>query len=108
MEHAWAILEAAGMPDGALRPRPVRLPLPEALREAVGWAQEHLDELPAARRDPLRAWLRGFRHHWPARFASLFGDTGERFVDRLMAEPMDDNRYLKLRRIAIDNLSAVL
>lgn len=107
MERAWAILEAAGMPDGALRPRPCRLPPAAELRFAVTWAEEHLAQLSAARRDPLRAWLRALRHHWPERFAGLFGETGERFVERLMAEPMDDNRYLKLRRIAIENLAGV-
>lgn len=108
METAWAILEAAGMPDGAVRPRPHRLPRAEELQFAVAWAKEHLEELPDARRDPLRAWLRALRHHWPTRFADLFGEVGERFVEQLMAEPMDDNRYLKLRRIAIENLARVL
>lgn len=108
MDYAWAILEAAGMPDGAIRPRPTKLPPDVDLRLALAWAEEHSGELPEARRDPLRAWLRAFAHHWPARFADLFGDAGERFVAQLMAEPMDANRYLKLRRIAIENLSAVV
>jgi hypothetical protein len=58
--------------------------------------------------EPLLAWLRGWRHHWPRSFAATFGAAGDTLVARLQARGVDPDRYLKLRRIAVENLAAVL
>ena len=55
---------------------------------------------------PLLAWLAGFRHHWPHRFREVLGDVGDTAMEALTRALDDRNRYLKLRRIAIANLSA--
>ncbi len=93
-----------GLPDGAIRPAPrgpfdaarVRM----AVREVI--ASPDLDVV------PLLAWLRAWQHHWPNHFRATLGADGERVVEGLRARLEDENRYLKLRRIAIENLAAVL
>ena len=93
----------AGLPDGAIRPPP-RGPFDAArVRAAVR-------EAAAAPRDvaPLLAWLRAWQHHWKSHFRATLGDEGVEIVERLRARLDDENRYLKLRRIAIENLAAIL
>lgn len=58
-------------------------------------------------REPLLAWLRGFRQHFPGEFAQLLGTAGEAAITRLEAFPFDSNRYLKLRRIAVEHLAGL-
>ena len=57
---------------------------------------------------PLLAWLRAWQQHWGSHFRRTLGDEGDQIVKRLRASLDDENRYLKLRRIAIENLSAML
>jgi hypothetical protein len=57
---------------------------------------------------PLLAWLRAWQQHWGASFVATFGAEGDRIVAALRARLDDENRYLKLRRIAIENLAALL
>lgn len=98
-----SLLEAAGVPIGA--PRPVRsIPDPDALRATL----EELSRtrIPEELKEPLRAWLRGYRHHWPEEFVTTLGSAGAALLEVLEAEESDPNRYLKLRRIAIANLAA--
>ncbi len=59
-------------------------------------------------RECLLAWLRGFRQHWPEGFARIVGQVGDDTIARLAVTGFDPNRYLKLRRIAIENLSRML
>lgn len=106
VESAWETLREAGVPDGPLRPPPRQLH-PSALRSAVAEVAAGLGRLEPRRRDPLRAWLRAFRHHWPQRFAEVLGPAGDACLDQL-PEPDDADRYLKFRRIAIANLAGVL
>ena len=107
MDDAWEELQAAGVPDGAPRPAP-RGPLDAArLRRAFATATSG-PPLPERRRETLHAWLAAFRHHWPARFSAVLGDDGDRALARLAATPGDPNRYLKLRRIALENLAHLL
>lgn len=104
-EPELEILAAAGVPLGAPRPAPRALPEPDLLRRAV------FDVVPAMSaedRIPCVAWLAGFRHHWPTRFRELFGHRGELLVEELRESVPDANRYLKLRRIAIENLAGVV
>lgn len=78
------------------------------LPSVVSRMSEGLDGLDPSRREPLLAWLRAWKHHWPEQFQRTLGATGERCLARLEAAPMDPNRYLKLRRIAVENLSRLL
>ncbi len=105
MEEAWKALEAAGLPDGAPRPRPTRLDFP-ALRGALGALDARA--LSDLQRVILLAWLEGWRHHWPSRFERELGSVAGDLCAQLASRPIDQNRYLKLRRIAVENLSAVL
>jgi hypothetical protein len=104
---AWEVLVEAGLPDGAVRPRPCRLDRPR-VREAIGYLAQHSEALEPRQVEPLLAWLRGWRHHWRESFVTGVGADGERLIARLEARAPDPNRYLKLRRIAVENLSRVL
>lgn len=100
-------LEACGMPTGAPRRVPVG-PVPvDRLRSALVRVLEALERDPDLA-VPLLAWLQAFRQHWPSRFAEVLGADGEGAIDRLTPLVTDENHYLKLRRIAIENLSARL
>jgi hypothetical protein len=57
---------------------------------------------------PYAAWLAAWEHHWPTRFHTVFGDAGRDLASRLRARVEDPNRFLKLRRIAIENLAGIL
>lgn len=108
MDDAWEVLSGSGLPEGPIR-RPPRGPLdPASVRAAVTALNARCDEIEPWRREPLLAWLRGFRHHWPERFATVLGPPGDECISKLSAQAHDTNRYLKLRRIAIENLSHVL
>lgn len=99
------LLASAGVPLGAVREAPRRLPDREALRRAVFEVARQLspDELV-----PIAAWLSGWEHHWPTSFVDTFRTEGIELLARLRAGVPDANRYLKLRRIAIENLAHVL
>ena len=97
-----------GLPDGAVRTKPVG-PLPCAeVRAALAATLDGLDQLDPRRREPLLAWLKAWEHHWPKSFREILGETGGRCLSRLLEAPVDPNRYLKLRRIAIENLAGLL
>jgi hypothetical protein len=104
VERAWEVLRAAGVPDGAIRPSPRSLPEAPALRAAL---QEVLAEEPltvSRSLEALNAWLAAFRQHWPSRFGAVLGPEGIAAHARLDRLDFDRNRYLKLRRIALENL----
>jgi hypothetical protein len=71
-------------------------------------AQSRFGPLAPAQRECLLAWLRGFRHEWPSRFQAILGPLGSRAIAELDDPRCDPNRYLKLRRIAIENLAGTL
>jgi hypothetical protein len=102
---AIEILARAGAPVGPPRAAPSSLPDDAELRRAAFWVASHVapDDLV-----PHVAWLSAFRHHWPTRFSSVFGRRGEELLAELRRAVADENRYLKLRRIAVENLAAVL
>jgi hypothetical protein len=77
----------------------------DALADVV---QSRFEPLAPAQRECLLAWLRGFRHEWPGRFQSILGTLGARAIAELDDPRFDPNRYLKLRRIAIENLAGSL
>jgi hypothetical protein len=109
MADAWEVLCAWGVPSGAIRPRPTApfaaAEVADALAEV---AVSRFEALSAAQRECLLAWLRGFRHEWPERFQTILGALGSRAIAELDDPRVDPNRYLKFRRIAIENLAGSL
>ena len=99
------ILRSAGVPIGAPRPAPQTMPDDASLRRAVSSLEARLGDDDVI---PYAAWLAAWEHHWPARFDVVFGQTGRDLARRLRSRVDDPNRYLKLRRIAIENLAGVL
>jgi hypothetical protein len=87
-------------------PRAPRRQTSNSAREAL--AAVDVRAIDPARREPLLAWLRGYRQHWPDRWATQVGALGERKIAELEQSPIDVNRYLKLRRIAIANLARLI
>lgn len=63
------------------------------------------DDLDESMRQSLFAWLRGFERHWPAQFEAVLGVEGKAALRALAGAGSDMDRYLKLRRIAIENLA---
>lgn len=107
MDDAWETLVELGLPWGAIRPPP-RGPLdPERARAALRAVAASGPPAPA-RVAPLLAWLKAWRHHWPDSFDDALGPDGHAIVARLEAALDDPNRYLKLRRVAIENLAGIL
>jgi len=107
VNDAWKLIEAAGMPDGAPRAPGGRLDR-EELGRALAHVLDRIDELSVEHREPLLAWLRAFEHHWPERFHAELGSTGSRLSAALRSRSFDANRYLKLRRIAVENLAHLI
>jgi hypothetical protein len=104
MDAPWETLILAGMPDGAVRRPPASVDL-DAIRRALSTLD--VAALTDGQRVVLLAWLDAFRQHWPSRYeAELEGFGGLRAA--LHRLPLDANRYIKLRRIAIENLASVL
>ena len=79
-----------------------------ALREAIARLGRQPALVPPESTEPMLAWLRALLLHWPSRFRELAGPEGERLIAELEARLFDPNRYLKLRRIAIENLAELL
>ncbi len=104
VDDAWETLIASGMPVGAATGRPTRIAEPLRLRSAVLAVVEATD-LDSWRIAPLLARLAAFRHQWPRRFQNVLGSVGNTAITSLEKRLDDQNRYLKLRRIAIANLS---
>lgn len=94
------------MPAGAVRTAPQALDRAR-IREAVRALARSGDAVEVPDVEPLLAWLRAWRHHWPASFAAL-GTDGPRLIEQLQTRAVSRDRYLKLRRIALENLAAVL
>jgi hypothetical protein len=108
MQFAWEVLTDAGVPDGAPR-TPPRAPLDAGLvPQALSAISERADELAPHELECLAAWLSAFQHHWPDRFGSILGAVGARAHALVSPYDVDPNRYLKLRRIAVENLAGRL
>ena len=105
MTPDWNALRAAGVPDGPPRPPARAIDFVRVRAELSTLDPNVLD---AVERAVLLAWLEAWHHHWPSRFARELGSTGERLRAALWAAPVDRGRYLKLRRIATENLAAAL
>lgn len=107
MSDGWKVLLDAGVPFGAIRPAPARLQS-AVVRAAAKQLLPSVEKLDRRERDALYAWLRGFHRHWPKQFKRVLGSDGAKLLAKLEQDPPDPNRYLKLKRIAVENLAAVV
>jgi hypothetical protein len=104
MRSPWQILRDGG--------------LPLAIEGTGGFATA--SELAAATRatvaeaptgrdgEALAAFVFAWHHHRPRVFEGMFGAAGAGLLAWAAQQFSDDGRYLKLRRIAIENLAHVL
>jgi hypothetical protein len=104
MGDPWQTLRAGGVPlaiePGSSAPPPVELAAGARAAIAAG---------PSGREaEALAAWLFAWAHHWPSSFAAVFAGDRDAVLEWASRAATDDNRYLKLRRIAIENLSTIL
>ena len=58
--------------------------------------------------EALAAFVFAWQHHWPHAFAVDLAADAAPTVAWASAHVLDDGRYIKLRRIAVENLSRVL
>lgn len=58
--------------------------------------------------EALAAYILAWHQHWPTSFAAELGRNAASVVDWAQQNASDPNRYLKLRRIALENLASVL
>jgi hypothetical protein len=104
MRSPWQILRDGGLPlaiDGTGASTTAN-ELATATRAAVA-------ENPVGRDgEALAAFVFAWHHHWPQVFEGMFGDAGADLLAWAGQQFSDDGRYLKLRRIAIENLAHVL
>jgi len=90
----WQILRDGGLPL-AIEPSGVN----RTHRELAAAICGAIAEEPSGREaEVLAAYIFAWHHHWPASFASEMGGEAKVVV----------NRYLKLRRIALENLARIL
>lgn len=104
MRSPWQILRDGGLPL-AIEPSGAS-PAPDELAAATRAA---VAEDPTGRQgEALAAFVFAWQHHWPRVFQAVFGGDGAGLLAWAGNQFSDDGRYLKLRRIAIENLSHVL
>jgi len=108
MDQQWEKLIPMGLPYGAPRTHDELAFSMEGARRSLEAIEEDLEQLDPALREPLMAWLCGFRQHWNSSWTRGIGAVGDRLIEELDRLPLDPNRYLKLRRIAIENLSTLI
>jgi hypothetical protein len=104
MRSPWQILRDGGLPlaiEGTGSPA--------TAAELAGATRAAVAERPSGRdSEALAAFVFAWHHHWPAVFQAAFGDDGAGLLAWAGQQFSDDGRYLKLRRIAIENLAHVL
>ena len=100
----WQILRAGGVP--------LALPASDRRVEAKDLAaatRAVIEAQPTGRdAEALAAWLFAWQHHWPQSFAAALADDATAVVEWAGRHIVDANRYLKLRRIALENLAQLL
>jgi hypothetical protein len=104
MRSPWQILRDGGLPlavEGTGAPTTA-----DELAAAVLGA---IAEQPTGRdSEALAAFVFAWHHHWPLGFSAQLAGAAADVLRWAGKQFSDDNRYLKLRRIAIENLSHVL
>jgi hypothetical protein len=104
VDDFWKILRAGGVPLAIERipSAPSPFALAAGARDAIAAGVSGRDA------EALAAWLFAWHQHWRSSFEASFGDDLDKILDWARRAAIDDNRYLKLRRIAIENLSTIL
>jgi hypothetical protein len=108
MDEAWAILERAGVPCGALAMDKPDLADRAGVAAATRAVLARPERLGERERVGLLAWLRAWASSFPTSFHETFGDEGPALLARATEGVEDVGRYLKLRRIAREQLLRVL
>jgi hypothetical protein len=104
MRSPWQILRDGGLPLAI-----ERTGAPAAVNELAWATRAAVADNPAGRDgEALAAFVFAWHHHWPRVFQGVFGDAGSGLLAWAGQQFSDDGRYLKLRRIAIENLAHVL
>jgi len=101
----WPILCRAGVPEAGHERGPVPA---ESLTAAIRDVSADPASLDDVQRDALHAWLGAFRDHWPRAFREIGGPPARDLLRAFDRGPVDRNRYLKLRRIALAHLAEVV
>jgi hypothetical protein len=104
MSDAWQILRDGGLP--------LALPVSDAARspeELAAATREAIAQHPAGREaEALAAFVLAWHQHWPESFDRALGGDAGSVVAWASRHAVDEGRYLKLRRIALENLARVL
>jgi hypothetical protein len=103
MTRAWKVLEEAGVPLGAARPRTP--PDPVTIRAAFDEVALAFDSSSPVEQEALHAWLCAFASEWPEAFSRTLGPLGRSLLERLEPRAYDAGRHVKLRRIAVSHLA---
>jgi hypothetical protein len=104
MQGAWQILRDGGLSlaTAGTGQRRTAEELAAAVRAAIADAPDGRDA------EALAAYVLAWHHHWPTAFAAALGDAASTTVAWANEHAIDPDRYLKLRRIALENLAQVL
>jgi hypothetical protein len=104
MRDAWQILRDGGLPLATERTgQPIT-----AAQLAVA-TFEVITRHPAGRdAEALAAFVFAWHQHWPTTFSTELGSDASAVLDWASRNTNDANRYLKLRRIALENLAHVI
>jgi hypothetical protein len=104
MRDAWQILRDGGLP--------LALPVSgvaRSLEELAAATREAIAQRPTGREaEALAAFVFAWHQHWPQSFDRALGRDAASAVDWASQNAVDEDRYLKLRRIALENLSQIL
>jgi hypothetical protein len=104
MRSPWQILRDGGLPLSI-----ERTGAPTTVNQLAVATRAAVAEHPSGRDgEALAAFVFAWHHHWPRVFEGMFGDAGAALLAWAGQQFSDEGRYLKLRRIAIENLSQVL
>lgn len=104
MSDAWQILRDGGLP--------LALPVSDTARSPAALAaatREAIAQRPAGREaEALAAFVFAWHQHWPESFDRALGADAGAVVAWASRHAVDEGRYLKLRRIALENLARIL
>ena len=104
MSEVWQILRDGGLPLAIERSGVTRTACELAIATRAAIA-----ETPRGRdAEALSAFVFAWQQHWPASFATELGLDAGAVIEWAARAAIDANRYLKLRRIALENLAQVL
>jgi hypothetical protein len=100
----WQILRDGGLPLATPRSgaRPSAGSLAAAARAAIETTPRGRDA------GALAAFVLAWHHHWPTAFADALARDAADVIAWAERQATDANRYLKLRRIALENLAQIL